>query len=239
MDLVLRRSSEILPNTFVMRTKGTYAGLAIQDSTGRVVAVAVNVRSWIESRASAAATPVETMNVFEKTVLPAGRYRLLLLGDAPTTVSVGVTGDLARKLRATGRYEDRVELTDLTGSLNDLGAPAHQAVVPADFRTSRFMVVAHHREAKAVQGEVTQFCLTPVGQGYCNPFTNTGGNRVFQNAGAVPTGEGDGGWQRTELSGPTVVPGTTYDARKAFDARFSGVAADLPDVKAYSLIVVI
>lgn len=235
MEIVLRKPSEVRPNSFSMQTKGTYAGLAFQDSAGRVRAVVMNVRPWIESRPSVAKTPVETANVFEKTVLPAGTYRLLLLADAPSVVSVAVTGDLVRRVRPTRPYADRVELTDISDQLTRAGAPAHAATVAADFRRSRFTIVAHHRETRAVQGEVTQFCLTPVGQGYCNPYTDIGGNRVFQNAGAPP---GDG-WQRTELSGPTVDPAGTYDARKLFDARFSGVAADLPDVKSYALVVVI
>lgn len=235
MDLVVRTSSEILPNSFSMRTEGSYAGVAIQDSTGRVLAVSMNVRSWIDSRASTAASPVETMNVFQKTILAPGRYRLLLLADAPSTVSLKVTGDLIRKVRPTRRYEDRVQITNISSSLTDTGAPAHAAVVPADFRNSRFQVVAHHRETEALQGEVTNFCLTPAGQGYCNPYTNTGGTHVLQNAGALP-GEG---WTRSELTGPTFVPESGYDARKVFDARFNRVAADLPGVQSYALIVTV
>lgn len=235
MDLVLRRSSEILPQSFVMQTKGTYAGVALQDSTGNVVAVSMNVRSWIDSRPSTAAAPVETLNVFRKTILNPGRYRLLLLADAPSTVSLKVTGDLIRKVRPNKPYKARVQVTNISNSLTDTGAPAHAVVVPADFRNSRFQVVAHHRETEALQGEVTNFCLTPVGQGYCNPYTNTGGTRLVQNAGAVP-GEG---WLRSELTGPTVHAPSGYDARKVFDARFNRVAADLPGVQSYALIVAI
>ena len=235
MEIVLRTASEVRPNSFRMRTTGAYAGLALQDGTGRVRAVVMNVKPWIDSRPSAADTPVETANVFQKTILPPGRYRLMLLADAPSVVSVEVTGDLARKFRPSRPYADRVELTDISDSLTDTGAAAHQATVPADFRRSRFMIVAHHRETKAVQGEVTQFCLTPVGQGYCNPYANTGGSRVMQNIGGLP---GDG-WQRSELSGPTVDPTGGYDVRGLFDARFSGIAADLPNVKSYALVVVI
>lgn len=231
LDLVLRHSSEILPDGFQMKTRGTYAGLAIQDSRGTVVAAIINVQTWINNRPSAADVPISSVNIFQRTILKPGRYKIRLLADGPSTVSVAVTGDLRRKVRATTPYKDHVRLTDISAAVPSR-VDTH-SVVPADFRGRRYAIVAHHTESKARQAQVEDFCLAAPGSAACTPTQDIGGTHVSTSAGATP----NEGWSRGELYLPTVARGF-YDLRKLYDARFADVSVDLP-AKRYALVVVI
>ena len=227
IDLVLREEAELLPGDFRMRTKGSYAGIAVLDRTGEVLAVAMNVQPWIAARPSAAEQPVTT--VLERTVLYPGRYRLLLLTDGPSTVSLPARGAFVRALRPTTPYDDDVRLV----SPPSAGAPGvHRAAVPTDLRDTRFVLMAHHIETTAMRAQLTGMCLAPRGGQVCRP-QDLGFTEV-RHGGALA---GDPGWVRSELSGPTTFEG--YDLQREFDVRFDDATVDPAGGKRYGLVVVL
>lgn len=230
-EIVLRRSSEILASDFRMKTKGTYAGIAVQDNKGQVVAFLMNVQTWIDSRPSVAGVPMASMNEFSRATLKPGRYRLLLLADAPATVSVRVTGDLGRKVKATRSYDDNVTLADVRGPV---GAAVHTGTVPADLRKSKYAVVAQYIETDGQQGQVTDVCFAPTDSAFCTPTQNIGGTHARTSAGAPP---GALGWVRGTFYLNTVGSGLET-APTAHEVRFSDASASLPAAR-YGLVVII
>ena len=228
IDLVLREEAELLPGAFRMRTKGSYAGIAVLDRTGEVLAVAMNVQPWIAARPAAADQPVTT--VLERTVLYPGRYRLLLLTDGPSTVSLPARGSFVRTLRPTTPYDDDVRL--IAPPSADGVPGVHRAAVPTDLRETRFVLMAHHIETTAMRAQLTGMCLAPRGGQVCSP-QDLGFTEV-RHGGAF--GEGPG-WVRTELSGPTTFEG--YDLQREFDVRFDDATVDAPGAKRYGLVVVL
>ena len=228
VDLVIRQEAELLPGSFRVRTAGTYAGIAVLDSTGEVLALAMNVQPWIAARPTAADHPVTT--VLERTVLFPGRYRLLLLTDGPSTVSLPARGAFVRSLRATRRYDDDVTL--VSSSSGDSLPLTHRAAVPTDLTDARFVLIAHHIETTAMRAQVAGMCLAPRGAPACRP-QDLGLTELRH--GGVAAG-GSPGWARSELSGPTT--GADYDLRREFDVRFDDATVDEPS-RRYGLVVVI
>lgn len=228
VDLVIGQEAELLPGSFRVRTKGTYAGIAVLDSTGEVLALAMNVQPWIAARPTAADHPVTT--VLERTVLFPGRYRVLLLTDGPSTVSLPARGAFARSLRATRPYDDDVTL--VSPSSADSLPVMHRAAARTDLTDARFVLMAHHIETTAMRAQVASMCLAPRGAQVCRS-QDLGFTEIRH--GGVAGGDANG-WVRSELSGPTT--GADHDLRREFDVRFDDTTVDEPG-RRYGLVVVI
>ena len=227
VDLVIRRPSEVFPDDLRIATKGTHAGIAIMNAKGRVVAFSLNVTRWVEARPSAADQPLSLGSKFERTVLQPGRYKVLLITDGPTTVSIPVSGDLVRTVRPAVPRPVDVRIEETTR----FGLPVGDGVERMDLRRASFFAVAVHTETYAMQARAVNFCLASVGVAACHPFNDIGGTAVKTNAG--PGGVGDG-WVRTQI----LSPGGAPDDRGIYDAIFRDVSADLP-ARRDSLVVII
>lgn len=200
----VKTATTLRPSELKISTRGTYAGLAIQDSKGRVVALSLNVRRWIKDRPSVAAQPITTTSVDSVTLRP-GRYRLLLLTDGHSAVSVPATGGLARAFRPTGRYEDDVRISNITSPAPLSSSFASERV---SVRPGGTVVVALHAETRLNQLNFSAVCLAQPGAVACNPAADFGGNNIRQNAG----GEIKDDWTGLRF-GITVPKGGSYDAR--------------------------
>lgn len=180
VDIDVRRTSTLQAGSFRMTTRGSYAGIAVLDRQGKALAVALNVTDWIKARPVVADFPVTS--TLEKVTLKPGRYRLLLLADAPSTVRLGATGDLVRTVRTWRAYNDDVRITQLTG-------PATDSVVtgsaPVTLRRGGFVAVALHSETTLNQLAFTQVCLAQPGSATCSPTGDIGANNLRQNIGGT------------------------------------------------------
>lgn len=222
-DLVVRRTSDVILDDLRFQTKGTHAGIAIQDAKGGVVAFSLNVRRWIEAHPSAAKFPIASGrvtpdNVFTSRIsLTPGRYRIRLITDGQTTVSVGATGDLMRTARPTTPNPADVRIREIT---NAQGLPVGAGVERMDLRRAKAYVFGIHTEAHAHQASAAQFCLASVGATVCDPFGDIGGTTSTTTAGATP----NEGWLRRTIYSPLGAP----DNRGVYDALLRDASVDLP-----------
>jgi hypothetical protein len=220
-DIVVRRASEIALNDMRMQTKGTHAGIAIQNAKGDVVAFSLNVRRWIESRPSAATQPISTLRATDKgatarIVLPPGRYRLLLISDGAATVSVAATGDLIQSLKPKAPRPVDVRVREITNAQGLVGMGTERM----DLRRAALYVFGIHTETQAHQASGENFCLASVGATVCHPTNDIGGAVVRTTVAARP----NDGWIRRSIYSPLGAP----DSRGVYDAIFRDASVDLP-----------
>lgn len=222
-DVVVRRTSDVILDDLRFQTKGTHAGIAIQDAEGGVVAFSLNVRRWVEAVPAAAKFPIASGRatpdgVFTSRIsLTPGRYRIRLITDSPTTVSVGATGDLMRTAAPRTPAPADVRIREITSAQ---GLPVGAGVERMDLRRAKAYVFGVHTEAHAHQASATQFCLASVGASVCDPFGDIGGTTSKSTAGATPN---EGLLRRTIYS--------TFgapDSRGVYDALFRDASVDLP-----------
>lgn len=221
-NFVLRRPSEVVLDDLRMQTKGTHAGIAIEDARGRVVALSLNVRRWIEARPAAARFPIATARATRtgatsRIPLAPGRYRVRLITDGATTVSVGATGDLMRTARPTTPSPADVRVREIT---NAQGLPVGAGTERMDLRRAKAYVFGIHTETHAHQGSADDFCLASVGATVCRPTSDIGGTGIKTSVGAPP----NEGFLRRSIYSPLGAP----DDRGIYDALFRDASVDLP-----------
>lgn len=222
-EVVVRRSSDVVLDDLRFQTKGTHAGMAIQDAKGSVVAFSLNVRRWIEAVPAAAQSPIANSQgtpdgfVTARITLKPGRYRVRLITDGPTTVSVGATGDLVRTVRPWRSSPADVRIREIT---NAQGLPVGTGVERMDLRRAKAYVFGVHTEAHAHQASAAQFCLASVGATVCDPFGDIGGTTSKSTAGATP----NKGFVRRSIYSSIGAP----DDRGIYDALLRDASVDLP-----------
>jgi len=221
-EMVVRRGSDVVLDDLRIRTKGTHAGIAIQDAKGRVLAFSLNVRRWIEAHPAAAEFPITTTQATPtgstaRITLAPGRYRLRLITDGATTVSVGATGDLVRTARPRTPAPADVRIREIT---NAQGLPVGSGVERMDLRRAQAYVFGIHTEAHAHQASAANFCLASVGATVCDPTGDIGGTTTKTTAGATP----NEGFLRRSIYSPLGAP----DNRGIYDALLRDASVDLP-----------
>jgi hypothetical protein len=222
-DVVVRRTSDVILDDLRLQTRGTHAGIAIQDASGRVVAFSLNVRRWIEAHPAAAKFPITALQATPdgfataRITLTPGRYRIRLLTDGATTVSVGATGDLVKTAKPRTPAPADVRVREIT---NAQGLPVGAAVERMDLRRAKLYVFGIHTEAHVHQASAANFCLASVGATACHPTNDIGGVLTTTTLGATPN---EGFLRRT-----IYVPSGAPDDRGAYDALFRDASVDLP-----------
>lgn len=83
--------------------------------------------------------------------LPAGRYRVHLLGDAPTTVRVRAEG-LRRSLTVTTRTRSDVVATWVSRGVAGVATPVDRTIVPFEMRRKTLAVVSAMHESTGFYG---------------------------------------------------------------------------------------
>ena len=222
-EVVVRRTSDVILDDLRFQTKGTHAGIAIQDAKGSVVAFSLNVRRWVEAVPAAAKFPIAsgqaTPDGFftSRITLRPGHYRIRLITDGPTTVSVGATGDLLRSAKPTTPSPADVRVSEITTAQ---GLPVGAGVERMDPRRAKAYVFGVHTEAHAHQASAAQFCLASVGATVCDPFGDIGGTTSKTTVGATPN---EGFLRRSIYSS-----GGAPDSRGVYDALLRDASVDLP-----------
>lgn len=223
-ELVVRRTSDVIVDDLRFQTKGTHAGIAIQDAKGGVVAFSLNVRRWVQAVPGAAKFPIANGQVTPagsltpRITLRPGRYRVRLITDGATTVSVAATGDLAQTLRPKVPSPADVRIREITTAQ---GLPVGAGVERMDLRRAKAYVFGIHTEARAHQASAAQFCLASVGATVCDPFFgDIGGTTSTVTAGATP----NEGFVRRTIYISTGAP----DDRGVYDALLRDASVDLP-----------
>jgi hypothetical protein len=178
---------------------GAVGGLLVQRSDGRVLGGVLLEN--VPGRDDAIALPVGD---WERTRLPAGRYRLTLLGSGPQTVSLDVRG-AARTLRASGPARPVTRSTASSGLLLDRWNE-QLTVRPGDF-----VYAGAGSGGEMQQAGDSATCLAPADQ---PEETCIGGEQVF----ASPGPGGAWGWGTSIYS-----PGTLEPGEYAFTGHAVGV----------------
>jgi hypothetical protein len=222
-EIVLRRASSVVVDDLRITTRGTHAGIAIQDTKGRVVAFSLNVRRWIEAHPAAAKSPIASLQATPdgfatgKITLAPGRYRVRLITNGATTVSVGATGDMVRTAKPRTPSPADVRIREITTAQ---GLPVGSGVERMDLRRAKAYVFGIHTEAHAHQASAAQFCLASVGATVCDPTGDIGGTTTKSTAGATP----NEGFLRRAIYLPLGAP----DDRGIYDALLRDASVDLP-----------
>lgn len=134
--------------------------------------------------------------------LPPGRYRVHLIGDAPTTVKIRVEG-LRRDLTVTTKTRTNVVATWVSRGMAGVATPADRTIVPFAVRSRTLTVVAEAHESTGFYGQ-RDVCvrertngLSPCLDGNSGharysgvyPFRWTMGGAAAYHPGALPPGE--------------------------------------------------
>ena len=205
-EVVLRSPATLDLLALVPDATAEVSGLVVRDTRGAELGTTVQVRRWT----SAVGRP-QPLATRDRVSLPAGRYRLELLGTG--TVRLPATGGLVRRVQAAGPGRARVELADLRGST----APAHR-FAGLSVRPGSAALLAFFVRATAHQASVPQLCFPEPGAATC------AGALGFTTVLASPGSVGDG-WAQAFTA---VYGGDGVDGEH--DALVQDVTVDLPQV---------
>lgn len=177
-------------------TRGTYAGVYLERVGG-----GGPVAGTLLLRAMPGLSDVP-FPLGSRSWLAAGRYRVHLLGDAPTTVTIRVEG-LSRDVTVTTKTRTTVAATWVTRGVAGVTTPADRTIVPFLVRHTTLVVVASMHQSTGFYGR-SDVCvrtrtngLSPcvdgnAGQGsYWGgyPLRWTMGGAAAFPPGGLPTGE--------------------------------------------------
>lgn len=187
----------------------TYVGFTISDAQGRLVAGAVTPDGYtldglpLVVRLGPTQDPVR---------LPAGRYRVTYLGDAPGRVYLPVAGSPAASRTITGRTP--VEVTaewaelanDLPGPASPVSLPLSETTLKATAKAGSWTSLSTVNVTRGPQDDHAWLCMRPRGSRDCTVVDN--------DFGLMSTSLGSG--ETAAVVGATYAPGTlppgAYDA---------------------------
>lgn len=217
VDLVLSRPARLEPHRLRFTTTGSYAGIAVLDASGEALLTSVNVRRWVEG-ATPAPDPVSTSREVD---LPAGRYRVVLLTDGASTVTVPATGALARRLAPRGATSATAMLVSARDAVGTVDVR-----LPTVLRRGGAVSLTQHVRTTAEQAHETQTCFAAPGAADC---TGSDGTLVASSS------PGEVGERFTQVSvflyGDDLTEGR-------YDALVQGATLDVPKVHDALLVVV-
>lgn len=134
----------------VYDAEGTYAGAYVEPVGYGAAAGTLLLRAM--PGLSDAAFPLGTQSW-----LPAGRYRVHLLGDAATTVRIRAEG-LRRDLTVTTRTRSALDVTWVERGVAGVATPADRTIVPLTVRSRTLTVLAASHDSTGFYGR-SEICV--------------------------------------------------------------------------------
>lgn len=212
IPLVLTRSTVLDQARMTVSGSGRVLGFAILDRTGKFVGAEARVAGWTDPTAKDA--PLRVWTSPESLKLPAGRYRLVVLADAPVRISVPMRTGSGQSLRATRPTSARAKLTNLASLPVVAGSVRDTLRYPGGFLLSQT-----YQRTRAHQASAVRHCFAPASERAAVCGDRQGFQAVILSPGSVGAG------YTSVMAGAY---GSDMPPGKQIDVLLEAVAADLP-----------
>ena len=182
-DLVLREAAVLDLAASRSSGAGRFGGWALvrQGTPGLPVAAELRVAAW-----DAGSAPVRISTSAADTArVPAGRYRLVVFADGPTTVTIPMRAGRAQRLTAARRTTARAQLVDLLATPAPAVGPDHRRTVAYG---GTFVLSQTYLRSRAHQAGVQEHCFAPAAEQSRSCAGRQGGTYVFASPGSVGDG---------------------------------------------------